>query len=61
MSELIDFALENLLSQLDELTISVVPRSSEDLSEYFRQLQSILREFGDFVRFVENTEHKTEE
>ena len=57
---MIKFAFDNLVSRFDELTI-VEPRSFEELSEIYLQLQNILCELKELLRiFGSFTTHNEE-
>ena len=48
---MIKYAFDNLVSRFDELTV-VEPRSFEELSEIYFQLQNILRELEELLRII---------
>ena len=48
---MIKYAFDNLVSRFDELTV-VEPRSFEELSEIYFQLQNILCELEELLRII---------
>ena len=57
---MIKYAFDNLVSRFDELTV-VEPRSFEELSEIYFQLQNILRELEELLRIIGSVNNLNED
>ena len=53
MSDIVDFAYQDLLYGLNEL-VSFQPQTIEDLFDAFFLLDTLFREFGRLLNFVDN-------
>lgn len=52
MADLIDFAFNDLLCRIDEFAVTV-PRTPYGLSQSYEELEKILRDYRELVRFIE--------